>query len=1205
MIKRINRFLLLIIFFLGIFINERYYVVHADSYNGSCGDSASYYYDTVTGVLTISGNGSIDYNGGYPWNNYKESITAVIIEDGITNIPEDAFNGCWRLCSVEIPNSVTRIGNRAFYGCYQGNWGSITIPYSVISIGDYVFDFCTCLTSIIVDQNNSVYDSRLNCNAIIETTTNTLLYGCMNTLIPDSITSIYNNAFSQHTNLTSINIPSSVTTIGDQAFYGCDSLSTLEIPNSVISIGHSAFYSCDSLSSLYIPESVISIGESTFSACKNLESIAVSPNNKVYDSRNNCNAIIESSTDTLICGCNNTIIPDDIIIIGSDSFSSLEYLLEIKIPNNITCIEDRAFLYCLNLHSVNIPESVTTIGDSAFCGCGLLNSLEIPNSVTNIGGGAFENVKELVISCNNTIIDNEHKYGADTIVVTHTIIEGETVAPTCTTEGYIIGVCKTCGQTEAKQFLSPLGHKPLSPVEENRSEPTITEDGHYDSVVYCERCNEELSRETILIPKIIPEKYIVLESSEGNKYYCKEPGFDSYEDGTVFIESTGKYYYYLTGWKLLNGNWYYFYPYMYTDGIMDVNGKHYYFDNSGVMCIGWISETNTSGEKVWYYAQPNGELVTGWQRINNTWYYFYADNFVMFSNGIGVTNGKAYYFDSNGAMRTGWICETSTNGEKMWYYAQSSGELVTGWKKLNDKWYYFSPESYEMFLNSIREINGKQYYFDRDGIMQNGWFASDGMIYYADSSGVLQKGWKYLDSKWYFFDQNDYYMHKNGITIINDKGYYFDNNGVMKTGWIKKTTGVDNFIRTGWCYAQSNGELLQGWQIIDNKKYYFVRGQFDYLANMDTIDNIDNKLYLFNADCSLVTSKGWVKRNGEWYYCNSDGTVVTGWTSIDGKWYYCNSRGVMLTGYNYIDGVLYSFTNSGEYVGKVTGVGWKTNTTDSGDDELYYILPDGKLATGWQSIDGERYYFDLDYHYAYKGGHLIDDKLYLFNDNASLSSKTGWIKVNGEWYYRYPNGDVATGAKSIGGKNYYFDSYGIMITNTIIGSSDNNIVYFVGADGAVDSKEGWKKITYNYGYAYGSQDSWYYVGADGVCKTGWQKINNQWYFFYPYDYGPGTITGEMAAGTIIYSDDNKLYYVNADGSLISKEGWQKITYKYHDDVWYEWYYVDKDGVCKTGWQKIDGAWYYFGNEMFRNGVYCIDNQVQRFDVNGVWVGTVN
>ena len=147
------------------------------------------------------------------------SLTSITIPESVTKFGRGAFQGCSSLTSITIPNNVTSIGGYAFSGCI--GLASITIPNSVTTIDKYAFEGCSSLTSIIVESGNTVYDSRNNCNAIIETATNTLIAGCKNTTIPESVTSIGDGAFSDCSSLTSITIPNSVTSIGDGTFYEC------------------------------------------------------------------------------------------------------------------------------------------------------------------------------------------------------------------------------------------------------------------------------------------------------------------------------------------------------------------------------------------------------------------------------------------------------------------------------------------------------------------------------------------------------------------------------------------------------------------------------------------------------------------------------------------------------------------------------------------------------------------------------------------------------------------------------------------------------------------------------------------------------------------------------------------------------------------------------------------------------------------------
>ena len=345
----------------------------------SIGNSAFYYCYNLTSITVEEGNPVYDSRNNCNAIIETETNTLIagcqntIIPNSVTSIGYEAFSYCYNLTSIEIPNSVTSIGSYAFYSC--DNLTSIEIPNSVTSIGNEVFSYCSNLTSITVEEGNPVYDSRNNCNAIIETETNTLIQGCQNTLIPNSVTSIGDEAFSGCSKLTSIEIPNSVTSIGDHAFSDCINLTSIEIPNSVTSIGDTAFLHCSSLTSIEIPNTVTSIGEGAFSRCFNLTNITVENGNPVYDSRNDCNAIIETSTNILINGCMNTIIPDNITTIGLGAFAECTPLTSIEIPNSVTSIGQQAFYSCSNLTSIEISNSVTSIGFWAFYYCSNLTSI--------------------------------------------------------------------------------------------------------------------------------------------------------------------------------------------------------------------------------------------------------------------------------------------------------------------------------------------------------------------------------------------------------------------------------------------------------------------------------------------------------------------------------------------------------------------------------------------------------------------------------------------------------------------------------------------------------------------------------------------------------------------------------------------------------------------------------------------------------------
>ena len=193
----------------------------------------------------------------------------------------------------------------------------------------------------------------------------------------------------------SIIIPSSVTHNG--------------ITYDVTGIDRYAFENCKSMYSVNIPSSVKSISGDAFYGCSNLNSIIVDKGNTTYDSRDKCNAIIATETNTLIRGCFTTVIPNSVKKLGSSAFFGCSGLKSITIPNSVTTIGERAFSGCSGLTSVTIPNSVTTIGERAFSGCSGLTSVTIPNSVTKIGGNAFydcSNLMSVTINSNAVLSTN-------------------------------------------------------------------------------------------------------------------------------------------------------------------------------------------------------------------------------------------------------------------------------------------------------------------------------------------------------------------------------------------------------------------------------------------------------------------------------------------------------------------------------------------------------------------------------------------------------------------------------------------------------------------------------------------------------------------------------------------------------------------------------------------------------------------------------
>ena len=349
--------------------------------SGSCGKNVTYTFVESTHTLTISGSGAMTYYSSFksvPWYSYRSEIAKAVIEYGLTSIGSYAFCECSGITSVSIPNSVTSIGDWAFCEC--SGLTSVSIPNSVATIGSSAFSGCSGLTSVTIP--NSV--TSIGNGAFWECS------GLTSVNIGNSVTSIGDEAFYNCSGLTSVSIGNSVTSIGNFAFCECSGLTSVNIPNSVTSIGYEAFSGCSGLTSVTIGNSVTSIGNGAFTHCSGLTSIVVGNGNTIYDSRDNCNAIIETSTNKLLFGCMNTQIPNSITSIGDGAFYNCSGLTSVTIPNSVTIIDSYAFAGCSGLTSVTIPDGVTSISKHAFSYCSGLTSVTIPNSVTSIGDQAFE-----------------------------------------------------------------------------------------------------------------------------------------------------------------------------------------------------------------------------------------------------------------------------------------------------------------------------------------------------------------------------------------------------------------------------------------------------------------------------------------------------------------------------------------------------------------------------------------------------------------------------------------------------------------------------------------------------------------------------------------------------------------------------------------------------------------------------------------------
>lgn len=278
---------------------------------------------------------------------YCVNVDKIVLPNTLTFIANFAFES-WRGTSMEIPNGVIDIGEMAFSDSYIK---SIGIPKSVECISDGAFTSLCKIKSIQVDSKNVRYHSQNN--SVIETSTGTLIAGI--DYIPNGVKAIGNFAFLNR-DFETIDIPNTVITIGENAFAGCSKLKSADIPESVTSIGFSAYNMCESLRSVHLSKNVQTIGNGAFGFCQNIESFTIDSENPFFDSRENCNAIIETATNTLIHGFNCTTIPSTLEGIAYDAFYYCDKLESIYISKSVSRIDYCPFIGCNNLRSVVIDK---------------------------------------------------------------------------------------------------------------------------------------------------------------------------------------------------------------------------------------------------------------------------------------------------------------------------------------------------------------------------------------------------------------------------------------------------------------------------------------------------------------------------------------------------------------------------------------------------------------------------------------------------------------------------------------------------------------------------------------------------------------------------------------------------------------------------------------------------------------------------------
>ena len=670
-------------------------------------------------------------------------------------------------------------------------------------------------------------------------------------------------------------------------------------------------------------------------------------------------------------------------------------------------------------------------------------------------------------------------------------------------------------------------------------------------------------------------------------------------DITYFADENGKLF--KEGLKTINNKKYYFENYAavtYHNQRKLINGKYYFFKEDGTILIGnYNAYIDNQSRRV--LADSNGVLVNGWYEVTvysnvKKWNYF--ENGFAVTEGTRIIDGSTYNFDWAGLVRGSYSMkeegadyyinnQTSRTGSLLTglqlvdgnyeFYNNDHTKLKTGWKEVNGYWYYF--EDYCAVTDDNKEINGKYYSFGADGKMKTGWI-KDYAWHYADSSGACIAGkFSTINGVRYAFDNNGYWC-ANGVYNIGDKIYAFDKNGSLITGWYQ-----DGDSEGDWYYFNKQGIAQKGWQEISGKWYYFDADDGNMYTGSHELPN--HKIYIFDSNGVWVEIKkqGWLEVDGDWYFIDKNLQPVVGENYIEGHNYLLEDDEYFGIGTMYADIMVNKHNDTGEVTSRIyyDKNGYRVDKITAGwhlfGGEWYYYDGDNKPHDGLLQYNGSTYYIDegLMLSDTYKTVDEKNDIAYIFDKNGK-QVKSGWYHSNIYWKWYYAdgskNGALVNGWTTIGGTKYYFHQHYALADANDVYVSINDDYYAFDKNGKI-IKNTW----------YKAFNRWLYLGKDGKAyKDQWLLYNGKWYYF-DWIY---MVTGYYN----IWNNNTEnytAYKFDENGALMT--GWEKIDNKwyYFDDNsnyakgWMEigntWYYFNDLGKMMTGWQLINGTYYYFEN----------------------------
>ncbi|KOY77446.1 Dextransucrase [Apilactobacillus kunkeei] len=498
-----------------------------------------------------------------------------------------------------------------------------------------------------------------------------------------------------------------------------------------------------------------------------------------------------------------------------------------------------------------------------------------------------------------------------------------------------------------------------------------------------------------------------------------------------------------------NGNWYY----VDNDGDFAtspqvINGNKYFFLSNGVNLRDFVA-VNSDGTMNYYqnngymaqtsayyfskninqmlHVNDNGTLDTGIVDIHGNTQYF-DENGYQIKGDIVNFNGTSMYFDDGSGNLVTDRFISFNNG---WYYADSNGALVKGLQRVRHQTLYFDNTGMQI-KGAIVTLNGHKMYFDENsGELSQGKFVLfDGNVYYADDNGYLVTGYQNINGKNLYFNSDGVQVKDQFINVSGENVYFNGKDGseVMN----------DFIIHDGKeYYADNQGYLVTGYQLINGQHMYFNE---DGSQIKDVIVNLNGKLMYFDKDTGAQVSNRFVLYNGNVFYANNDGNLVTGYQHISDHYLYFNSDGTQ------VKGQFVKINNEDKYFNELDGY-QVTNNFVFNDGKIYYLDAEGLKVTGYQQIDGQEMYFDNNgIQEKGKFVNINGKNLYLDGQSGAVVSDR-FIINDGNVYYAGDDGQLVKGVQRIQNHQLLFDQNGVQEKGKYVFNDDGTISYYDAKDG--------------------------------------------------------------------------------------------------------------------------------------------------------------